>query len=283
MSLLPTVKKARTLIGWLPPEEGARWLAGRLHSSVPDPTYLARCTEALKKVGQRSANIDQANCFRPLPNDVTNYLGSLQNHPRLVQTLAEGGAPKLVNLRQICAIQPTIHVEDALARINNIHTDNWLELAQITFPQDDSGRMPYIYDQVRHAWVLSSQNPNLRLLSPFNAEIKPGVHGFGFVVEIRPSFLQVAGVNGRYFLLDGYHRAYGLLASGIDWVPALVREYTNLADVKLTSGLLHPSTYMGERPPLLIDYLDPLVAADTTVPTTSKVILVQGLEMSPLG
>jgi hypothetical protein len=38
--------------------------------------------------------------------------------------------------------------------------------------------------------------------------------------------------HGRYFLRDGYHRAYGLLSAGITHVAALVRDYPSYADAK---------------------------------------------------
>ena|SRR5712692_24341 len=40
-----------------------------------------------------------------------------------------------------------------------------------------------------------------------------------------PSFLQVARFQDRYFLRDGYHRAFGFLSRGIWRVPAFVREF----------------------------------------------------------
>jgi hypothetical protein len=49
---------------------------------------------------------------------------------------------------------------------------------------------------------------------------------FGFAVALNPSYMQVVHYRGRYFLRDGYHRAYGLLSRGITVVPAFVRETT---------------------------------------------------------
>jgi hypothetical protein len=47
----------------------------------------------------------------------------------------------------------------------------------------------------------------------FNAGIAGGGVCLGFVVRLMPSFLQVAHFDGRYLLLDGYHRAYALGAA----------------------------------------------------------------------
>jgi hypothetical protein len=142
--------------------------------------------------------------------------------------------------------------------------------------------MPFMFDQVRNAWVLSSPNPNLRVAAPFSGEVQPGSFGFGFVAELARSYVQVAGVGGRYFLRDGYHRTHGLLAAGVTWIPALVREYASIEEVAMPMGLLPPATYLGDRPPMLSDYLDATVSAETSAPVTTKIVLVQAIEISSL-
>jgi hypothetical protein len=91
--------------------------------------------------------------------------------------------------------------------------------------------------------------------------------------------------HGRYFLRDGYHRAYGLLSAGITHVPALVREYPTYADSKMpVHGMLPVEEFLlGDRPPTLADYLDDAVSVDTFAPITTKMIVVQALEITPLG
>jgi hypothetical protein len=39
---------------------------------------------------------------------------------------------------------------------------------------------------------------------------------------------------------------------------------------------------LGDRPPRLADFLDDDVAADVDVPVVQKMIVVQGMELSPL-
>jgi len=47
--------------------------------------------------------------------------------------------------------------------------------------------------------------------------------------------------------------------------------------------MLPQDAYLGDRPPLLVDYLNNEVAATTTAPATQKVIVVQALEIATLG
>ena len=101
-------------------------------------------------------------------------------------------------------------------------------------------------------------------------------------METGLSYVQVAGFNGRYFLRDGYHRAYGLLAAGIYYAPALVQDFAAFEEVQMPIGLLPPPTYLGSRPPLLTDYLDNDVATDTQVPIMSKMVVLQALELNSI-
>jgi hypothetical protein len=275
-------KKARTLVGWLPSDEGAKWIAGRQHTTAPNPAHVALCQKARDAVGKRLPGCDQSMIFKALPPELGPHLALLQSHPRSAQLLAEGGVPRMVDIRSVCAAQPTINIEDAVARVNKIQASDLLGLAQLTLPTHGAAPMPYIYDHTKNAWILSSPNLNLRVVGPFTGEVKQGATGFGFAVEVTPSYVQIVGVGGRYFLLDGYHRIYGLLASGIYWVPALVREYASIEQVNLPKTLLPPATYLGDRPPRLVDYLDTSFSADTLLPATTKMVLIQAIEIASL-
>jgi hypothetical protein len=123
----------------------------------------------------------------------------------------------------------------------------------------------------------------LRIIGNFAGPVGPGLIGFGFAVAVLPSFLQVAKVQGRYVLRDGYHRAYGFLRRGISTVPAFVRSFGQFEELGLPVGLLPPSVYLGERPPTLSDYDDDLVSESVMLPASQKMVVIHGLELSPLG
>lgn len=275
-------RKSRTLVGWLSEQEGALWLSGRQITQAPDPTHLAICQVARSAVSNRLVGCDQTNIFQPLPNTLDSHIAALRAHPKTAQVLAEAGDPRIVDLRKVCAAQPTIHVEDAAVRVSRIEPNDIVSIAEVTLPLHCLTEMPVTFDPNKNAWLLSSPNPNLRVTGHFGGEVQPGVNGYGFVVDILLSYLQVAGVNGRFFLRDGYHRAFGLLAAGINFAPALVREYATIEEVMMPPGLLSPSTYLGTRPPLLGDYLDPTVSVESSVPVMTKMVVVQAIELSSL-
>lgn len=132
------------------------------------------------------------------------------------------------------------------------------------------------------AWVFASRNPNLGISGHFAAEVQPGINGFGFIVTVSVSLMQVAVYRGRYLLRDGYHRAYGFLRQGIARVAVLVRELETFNDLALPAGMLDQDSFLGDRPPFLTDYLDDSVAISVELPATQKTIVIQGLELAVL-
>jgi len=276
-------RRARALIGWLPINEGALWLAGRQMSDQPNPEHIAACQAARQVVAAREPGLDQTGMFSDLPPEVEAHVEVLRQDARSAQILAESGDPKIVDLTRVCAAQPQILIEDALKRLEGVAADNAVALASITLPLQVPERIPVTFDQTKNAWILSSPDPNLRVAGNFNAQVGPGLQGFGFIVTLQKSYLQVAGLGGRYFLRDGYHRAYGLLAAGIRYVPALVKNFESFEEVRLPQGLLPQGAFLGDRPPLLPDYLNDQVAADTNIPIVQKMVVVQALELHSLG
>ncbi len=276
-------RKARTLIGWLSEQEGALWIAGREMTDSPDPAHLAICQRARAAVAARQPGVDQSNLFDSLPPELEPHLQALRTNEKSAQVLATSGEPRIVDLRLICAAQPTILTEDTANRVSGVSSSDFLAIAKVTLPLPEEERIPAGFDQLKNAWILSSPNPNLKVVGTFHRPLGPGLIGYGFAIALQRSYLQVSGVNGRYFLRDGYHRAYGFLAAGITHVPALVKEFASFEEVQMPAGLLPPTTYLGDRPPFLLDYLSDDVAADSSVPVTTKLIAIQALELSSIG
>jgi hypothetical protein len=284
-------RKARALVGWLTEDEGALWLAGRDPQAAADPAIRQRCAHAHGTVAGRPPIGAPAGILSPLPRALTAHAAALAGHPWGAQILADSGQPMIVDLRQVRAMQPTVHIEDARKRVEGIDPQDLVALAGITIPVpparlDDP---QVIFDHAKQAYILASPNPNLKVFAnlTMRAPVLPGVDipVVGFGVAQLPSLMSIAGIGGRYFLRDGYHRAIGLLAAGITHVPALVRDFNQVQEVRGIPplGMLSPDVFLGDRPPFLPDYLDDAVAADTLAPIVTKMIVIQALEVTPLG
>jgi hypothetical protein len=70
-------------------------------------------------------------------------------------------------------------------------------------------------------------------------------------------FFEVAELRGRWFLRDGYHRAYRLLQAGVNQVPAVVIRARTLEELGATDAWFFGEEQLfSDLPPRVIDFLD---------------------------
>jgi hypothetical protein len=276
-------RRARALLGWMTSQEAKLVQSGRRMDADSDPAHEERARRAREIVAARPSGIDQAGALVDAPAALDNYLAELRTHEVTRGMFDDGYSVALVDLRQICAIQPNIFSDQADERVRDVDPTDLEAVARVSLPIPDDQELPAQFDEATRAWILSAPNPNLRIVGPFAGPVGPGVVGFGFGVRLLPSFVQVARFQGRYLLRDGYHRAYGFLRRDVPLVPAFVREFASFEELTLNPGMLPQGSYLGERPPRLVDYLDDDVATDVLLPAAQKMIVIHGLEISPLG
>ena len=53
--------------------------------------------------------------------------------------------------------------------------------------------------------------------------------------------------------------------------------------IGVPGGMLPQGAYLGDRPPLLGDFLDDKVSADVTAPAVHKLVVIQAIELAPIG
>jgi hypothetical protein len=70
-------------------------------------------------------------------------------------------------------------------------------------------------------------------------------------------FFEVAEFHGRWFLRDGYHRAYRLLQAGVHRIPAVVIRAHTLEELGATKPwFFQEEQLFSDRPPRVVDFLD---------------------------
>ena len=70
-------------------------------------------------------------------------------------------------------------------------------------------------------------------------------------------FFEVATYRSRWFLRDGYHRAFAYLRAGITHVPALILQAGTLTELNANKPHFFPESILfSPRPPLVTDFLD---------------------------
>jgi hypothetical protein len=268
----------RALIGWIPPEQGKLLLAHNKLDGVDNPGNAEKIMAARGEVACRSARAIERDAVVHPPGSLNEHIAALA--AAAPEMYSAGWQVKIVDLRQVRALQPVVFTEDARARVKGVDPTDLLALARLTVPLPSAPALPLQFDQIQRVWTINSRNPNLRIVGQFAGPTPQGPTAVGFLIRELPSYLQVAVFQGRHLLHDGYHRALGLLARGVNHVPAFVREFGAFEEMGINPGMLPQDAYLGQRPPILADYLDDRVAATVAVPFTRRMIVIGGFELS---
>lgn len=264
------------------PDAAASIQTGGPADAVPAPEHVERARAARTAVASRTPGVDQSGAVGDLPAELLGWVDVLRAESLIAPYFASGWEARMVDLRRLCALQPHVHTDDRGGLPPVLDFEDLREVAAISLPRTASTTLPVQFDAARNAWIFSVEDSNLSVVSRFQGEVQPGTFGFGFVVGVVPSLMQVAQLGGRYLLRNGYHRAVWFLRHGITHAPALVRGFATAAELSLTPVMLAPEAFLGERPPVLADYLDDAVAADVELPAFRKMVVIQALELSPM-
>jgi len=276
------VRPGRALIGWMKPDQAHGFL-----QRVMDPARAADAVErALQAVAARPAGAEQdALVSTSVSAELAAHVSALDASPAAKPMHDEGWKVAVVDLTKVCAFQPAVVSDQALARVQAAGKDDLATIAAITLPLTQGDEVPVQYDPIQKVWTVTSANLNLRIVAQVGPlPVSPVGIALGFAVVAGPSFMQVGRYRGRHFLRDGYHRAFGLLSRGITIVPAFVRDITVFEElVPDPRTMLPQDSYQGQRPPVLTDFLDDTVSAAVQLPVVRKMVIVQALELTPIG
>ena len=263
-------------------------LARRLIQDAESQEHVERVIQARNAVLARPPITDVSSAVSDPGDELSTYLDTFRSQTAFQPFATEGWEVKIADLTKVCALQPMVFWDHAEERTQPAVIGDMLSLAAVTLPiRKAPESLPLQFDPVRNTWMVASRNPNLRIIGQFNAPINDGngqtFTGCGFLIAISPSFVQVIKYRGRYLLRDGYHRSIGLLSRGMTHAPVLYREFTEFQPLGLGPGMLPEQSYLGDRPPMLADYLSETVSAEIHAPASQKMVVIQGMEMNPLG
>jgi hypothetical protein len=153
----------------------------------------------------------------------------------------------IVDLRYLLAFQRRLVLSPAPGIALPV-ADNWPALVDLSF----GPRRMVDYNLVRNETTILFQscNPNLH----FRISSDPARP---ITVQGGSPFFEVARYRDRWFLRDGYHRAYALLRAAIFHIPAVIVEARTIEEL----GAVHPwffpeKVLLSSSPPLVTDFLD---------------------------
>ena len=281
-------RPARALIGWMEQANAQLVLAQRNVQLAGDQTHADRATAARQTVAARNPFVDELHILNEPGPELNEHIASFLAQPDYQPFGVEGWSVKIADLSKVIALQPMVFWDHAQERTESAVIGDMPTLAKITLPiRSGPEPVPLQFDPARNTWMITSRNPNLRIVGQFTAPVDLGggnqVTGCGFAVTVSASFVQVIRYHNRLLLRDGYHRSLGLLARGITHVPVVFREFGQFEPLGLGQGMLPEAAYLGERPPKLADYLTDAVSAEVNLPASQKMLVIQGIEMNPLG
>ena len=174
----------------------------------------------------------------------------------------------VVDLRHLLSFQRRLSFDPDLRQLPIPAADDWPGLLHFTF----AARRPLLCDVLlRDADTLElcSSDPNLQVR--LSADLAQPL-----LTHLGSAFLEVAAFRGRFFLRDGYHRAYRLLRHGITAVPAVVVRAKTLLELGSTRPQFFTEhTLFSSHPPHLIDFLEDRLTAEYTRPRLYKTLHIK--------
>ena len=155
----------------------------------------------------------------------------------------------VVDLRRLLAFQRRLSFDSTRAMTVPPQYD-WDSLIEIAFASPNPVVCDMIHDTDKKTVTLQSSNPNVQLRVTHDPAAPVAVYAGS-------PFFEVAQYAGRWFLRDGYHRAYNLLRAGIFRLPAVIVRARTLEEL----GAAQPRFFseailLSEHPPFVTDFLN---------------------------
>ncbi|AXC14403.1 hypothetical protein ACPOL_5149 [Acidisarcina polymorpha] len=174
----------------------------------------------------------------------------------------------IVDLRRLLAFQRRLSFNPKLSPVTVPRQSDWPGLMDIAFASRDPVSCEVVRDAARNTVIFRSTNPNLHV----RATDDPGAP---ISVDSGSPFFEVASYRNRWFLRDGYHRAYALLRAGVFRLPAVIVKASNLGEL----GAIKPwffteSVLLGEQPPFVTDFLNGSLTIEYDRPPIVKTLRV---------
>lgn len=246
----------RELVGW------------GLDESPYHPEFLAGSQPVMRAAAIAGQRPDYTQCdpiLHPQPIDASRALSEVIHRADLhIEMQSLQWAIGIVDLRCLIAFQRRLLFDDSHSRPIIPLANDWDGLTALTFGPPITPTCNVSLTNHNRA-ILRSSNPNLQLRFSASSPV-PALR-----LHAGSPFFEVAEYQNRWFLRDGYHRAYFLLQANVTQVPAVVIHARTLAEL----GPTHPwffsnDTLFGPQPPLVTDFIEPDLVTEYRRPRLYK-------------
>jgi hypothetical protein len=168
----------------------------------------------------------------------------------------------IVDLRQLLAFQRRVSFHPGAPSFAAPAAADWPALLQFCFAPPRPVCYHMVHDAAGGTIRLQSSNPNLHLRVQQKPEALVAAHAGS-------PFFEVAHYAGRWFLRDGYHRAYTLLRAGVVQAPAVIVRARTLEELGAVRPWFFPEAILlSGQPPMVSDFLNPRLTLEYLRPPT---------------
>lgn len=234
---MPTPGKS--LVGFLDQQAAINYLRTSCVPNGPDDdaTLLAEWQTARGKLGPPIPNAGQPD-IQDIPATHAAYIGLLAAQPWLtpaLNTAYAGATFKFIEIEPLLAFQ--FAVDDGRSNHHCAPFGNPPTLDQLLntcLPLNPPSE-PIQVAQTPQSMLITSRSLNFRALAQgFINGAFVGMH-----VGVALPLLHVVRMNGRCYLYNGFHRAYGARIAGATHVPCIFRDVPDAA----SAGINPPGTF----------------------------------------
>jgi hypothetical protein len=231
---------------------------------------------AAEKVGEASRLIRSRLPFEQssilIGTDEPELANLLAPHAERSDLLAEMSSLSwslgLVDLRPLVAFQRRLSFRPDAPPVVIPAKQDWPALLAVTFSTANPVECSMTHDRSTRTVILRSSNPNLHIATTGDAAFPLNIRSAG-------PFFEVACFRNRWFLRDGYHRAYALLRAGIYEVPAVIVQTSTLEELGASQPWFFPEDILfSNNPPRLVDFLDDDLVLEYTRPALIKTLRI---------
>jgi hypothetical protein len=178
----------------------------------------------------------------------------------------------VVDLRLLIAFQRRLFFPLEVEPVCIPAATDWPALIRLCFGQATPASCTMLRDPASQSITLQSSNPNLQVR--FTTDISTPV-----VIHSGSPFFEVACYRGRWFLRDGYHRAYALLRAGITSVPAVIVQAKTLQELGADQPwFFSEHVLFSDHPPMVTDFLGDDIVLQYERPALIKTIRITAQE-----
>lgn len=248
-----------SLVGFMDNQQAIEHLRTACVPANPDPAVLTTEWQgAVAALGPAVADAGNPEIL-PIPAanqaHINQLIAAPWAAPYLAQVMAQGATFQLVEADKLLAFQFTVNTDRAATHCGHLNNPTIADLLPVCLPLNEP-QLDYTFSTIDHqskSVILMTRNTNMdmREWGIFVARTPAGLDSriAGAQVVMKFPFVQVVRLNGRCYLHNGFHRAYGVRARGATHVPCIVRDVATAAEAGIGAHTFQLPLLESANPP----------------------------------